>query len=82
MVVMTEDITDLTLKAPKKSASENVACCIFLQTYIMHIDSVDPDQTAKGAIWSGSTLFATMTFKVTGRRQSTDDNCCDWCFKG
>ena len=24
----------------------------------------------KGAVWSGSTLFATMTFKVTGRRQS------------
>ena len=32
---------------------------------------MDPDQTApRGAVWSGSTLFATMTFKVTGRRQS------------
>ena len=30
---------------------------------------MDPDQTAlKGAVGSGSTLFATTTFKVTGRK--------------
>ena len=48
---------------------------IFLQTFqtdfCKQANSVDPDQTApKGAVWSGSTLFAEMTFKVAGRRQS------------
>ena len=33
-------------------------------------NSVDPDQTApRGEVWSGSTLFAKMTFEIT-RRQS------------
>ena len=52
-----------------------VLCWIFLQTFqtyfCLQANSVDPDQTApKGAVWSGSTLFATMIFKVAGRRQS------------
>ena len=52
-----------------------VVCWIFLQTFQTYFctqaNSVDPDQTApKEAVWSGSTLFAEMTFKVTGRRQS------------
>ena len=39
----------------------------FLQTFqtyfCIQANSVDPDQTApKGAVWSGSTLFAKMTF--------------------
>ena len=45
-----------------------VVCWIFLQTFqtyfCIQANSVDPDQTApKGAVWSGSTLFAEMTFK-------------------
>ena len=40
-----------------------VVCWIFLQTFqtyfCIQANSVDPDQTApKGAVWSGSTLFA------------------------
>ena len=45
----------LTFKAPRKSASENVVCCIFLQTfqtYFLHIGKqCGPDQTApRGAV--------------------------------
>ena len=45
-----------------------VICWIFLQTFqtyfCIQANSVDTDQTApKGAVWSGSTLFAKMTFK-------------------
>ena len=52
-----------------------VVCWIFLltfQTYFcIQANSVDPDQTAPlGAVWSGSTLFAKMTFKITSRWQS------------
>ena len=51
-----------------------VVCWIFLQTFqpyfFLKANSVDPDQTApRGAVWSGSTLFAKMTFKITSRRQ-------------
>ena len=56
-------------------SSVYVVCWIFLQTFqtyfCIQANSVDPDQTAsKGAIWSGSTLFAKMIFKITSRRQS------------
>ena len=70
---------DLTLKMQRKPASENVLCLCHLlnilavfQTYFcIQANSVDPDQTApKGAVWSGSTLFAEMTFKITSRWQS------------
>ena len=52
-----------------------VICWIFLQTFqtyfCIQANSVDPDQTApRGAVWSGSTLFAKMTFKITSRWQS------------
>ena len=52
-----------------------VICWIFLQTFqtyfCIQANSVDPDQTApRGADWSGSTLFAKMTFKNTSRWQS------------
>ena len=61
-----------------------VICWIFLQTFqtyfCIQANSVDPDQTApRGAVWSGSTLFAEMTFKVEDK---ADDNSCDWRFKG
>ena len=69
----------LTLKMPRKPASENlsvyVVCWIFLQTFqtyfCIQANSVAPDQAApRGAVWSGSTLFAKMTFKITSRWQS------------
>ena len=67
-----------TLIMPRKPASENVCLCHLLnilanfQTYFcIQANSVDPDQTApRGAVWSGSTLFAKMTFKITSRWQS------------
>ena len=71
----------LTLKAPRKIASENVVClCCLLNIlpkakiaaiFCIPANSVDPDQTApKGSVWSGSTLFAEMTYKITSRIQS------------
>ena len=61
-------------------------CWIFLQTFptyfCIQANSVDPDQTAPtGAVWSGSTLFAKMTFKIQAEDKA-DDNSCDWRFKG
>ena len=49
-------------------SSVYVVCWIFLQTFqtyfCIQANSVDPDQTApKGAVWSGSTLFAKNDFK-------------------
>ena len=57
----------LTLsKTPRKPASENVVCLCRL----LKANSVEPDQTApRGTVWSGSTLFAKMTFKITSRQQ-------------
>ena len=53
-------------------SSVYVVCWIFLQTFQTYFctqtNSVDPDP--KGAVWSGSTLFAKMTFKITSRWQS------------
>ena len=69
----------LTLKAPRKTASEKVVCLCrllnilanFSNIFLHTANSVDPDQTApKGAVWSGSKLFAKMTFKITSRWQS------------
>ena len=68
---------------PRKPASENVyvVCWIFLQTFqtyfCIQANSVDPDQTAKGAVWFGSKLFAEMTLKSEADDKA-DDNCCDW----
>ena len=63
-----------------------VVCWILLQTFqtyfCIQANSVDPDQTApRGAVWSGSTLFAKMTLKSQAD-DIADDNCCDWQFKG
>ena len=69
----------LTLKRQEKlhlkMLSVYVVYCIFLQTFktyfCIQANSVDPDQTApRGAVWSGSTLFAKMTFRMTSRWQS------------
>ena len=58
-----------------KMSSVYAVCWIFLQSFqtyfCIQANSVDPDQTApRGAVWSGSTLFAKMTFKITSRWQS------------
>ena len=43
---------------------------------------MDPDQTPpRGAVQSGSTLFAKMIFKSQANDKA-DNNCCDWQFKG
>ena len=52
-----------------------VVCWIFLQTlqiyFCIQANSVDPDLPApRGAVWSGSTLFAKMTLKITSRWHS------------
>ena len=68
----------LTLKMPRKTASEISSvyvCWIFLLTFqtcfCIQANSMDPDQTApRGAVWSGSSLFAKMTFKITSRWQN------------
>ena len=67
-------------------SSVYVVCWIFLQTFqtffCIQTNSVDPDQTApRGAVWSGSTLFAKMTLK-SETDDKVDDNSCDWQFKG
>ena len=77
----------LILKTPRKPASENVVrLCRLLNilanfsNLFLHTNSVDPDQTApKGAVWSGSTLFAEITY---GAEDKADDNSRDWRFKG
>ena len=68
-------------------SSVYVVCWIFLQTFQIYFciqaNHVDPYQTAPtGAVWSGSTMFAKMTFKITQADDKADDNCCDWQFKG
>ena len=74
-------LKSLTLRMPRKT-QENVICLcyvvlrhllfikLFEHAVCIYANNMDPDQTApKGAVWYGSTLFATMTFKVTSRRQ-------------
>ena len=64
---MAKALQYITLKAPRKNASENVVCWSRLLHIIAYItdessieaNSVDPEQTAPiGAVWSGSTLSA------------------------
>ena len=66
-------------------SSVYVVCWIFLQifqTYFcIQANSVDQDQTApKGAVWSGSILFAKWLLKSQADDKA-DDNSCDWRFK-
>ena len=64
-----------------------------LQTYFcIQSNSVDPDQTApKGAVWSGSTLFAKQSdqgphclqkWLLKSQAEAKADNSCDWRFNG
>ena len=51
-------------------SSAEYSCKLFKPILCIQANSVDPDQTAPvGAVCSGSTLFAKMTFKITSRRQ-------------
>ena len=46
------------------------SCKLFKPILCIQTNSVDPDQTAPlGAVWTGTTLFAKMTFKITSRWQ-------------
>ena len=63
-----------------------VICWIFLQifqTYFcIQANSMDPDQTApRGAVWSGSKLFAKRLLKSQAYDKAVN-NSCDWQFKG
>ena len=62
----------LTLKMPRKPASENVVCLCRLLNIIANFSNLflHTGKQWKGAVWSGSTLFAKMTFKITSRWQS------------
>ena len=64
-------------------SSVYVVCWIFLQTFqtyfCIQANSMDPDP--RGAVWSGSTLFAKWLLKSQADDKA-DDNCCDWQFKG
>ena len=66
-------------KMPRQPASENVVCLCRLLNILANFSNLflhtgkqcGPDQTApRGAVWSGSTPFAKMTFKITSRWQS------------
>ena len=83
----------LTLKMPRKPASENVIClCRLLNIYAnfsnlfcIQANSVDPDQTAKGDLKEQSDLGPHCLQKWLLKSQAgdkADDNCCDWHFKG
>ena len=65
----------LTLKTPRKPASENVVCLCRLLNILANFSSLflhigKQCGPRSDCSWSGSTLFAEMTFKVTSRRQS------------
>ena len=55
-------------------SSAEYSCKLFLRTFqayfCIQANSVDPDQTAPLAVWSGAILFAKITFKITSRWQS------------
>ena len=70
----------LTFKRPRKPASENVVCLCRLLNILANFPNLFlhtgkqcgpwSDCSLGGAVWSGSTLFAKMTFKSTSRWQS------------
>ena len=66
-----------------KMSSAEVVCCKKLphitDELSIEAKNVDPEQTAIGAVRSGSTLFAkeaSLTFQQT---RKADDFCWDWC---
>ena len=79
------DIYALTLKAPRKTASEK--CCLFMSSveYSCKLlkatgipaNTVDPDQTAP------KILHCLQKWLLKSQAEDkADDNCCDWRFKG
>ena len=75
---MKETPVSLTLKAPRKTASENVVCLCHLLNILANFSKLFFaycqtvwTQIRLLLVWSGCTLFAEMTFKITSRRQST-----------
>ena len=60
-------------KTPRKPASENVVCLCCLLNILANFSNLflhAGKQCGLGAVWSWSTLFAKMTFKITSRWQS------------
>ena len=65
----------LTLKTPRKPASENVVCLCHLLNILANFSNLfyayrQTVWTLIRAVWPWSTLFAKMTFKITSRWQS------------
>ena len=78
--------TPLTLKMPRKPASENIACWIFLQTFqtyfCIQANSVD---LIRLLLKEQSDLGPHCLQKWLLKSQAddkADNNCCDWQFKG
>ena len=59
---------------------------MYIEMHIIHIlimeaNTMSPDQTAlKGAVWSGSIVFAIEAFNVY--KQLSGKKCCEWSEKG
>ena len=69
----------LTLKAPRKTAAENVVCLCRLLNILAAFSNLflhtgkqcrPWSERSSLIVWSGSTLFAKITFKITSRWQS------------
>ena len=72
----------LTLKAPRKTASENVICLCRLLNILADFSNLflhTGKQCGPRSDWS--TLFAKRLLKSQADDKA-DDNCCDWRFKG
>ena len=68
-------------------SSVYVVCWIFLQTFQTYFAYRQTVCTLirlllKGAVWSGSTLFAKKWLLKSQADDKADDNSCDWRFKG
>ena len=77
----------LTLNVPRKPASENVVCLCHLLNILANFSNLFLHRGKqcgpwfRGAVWSGSTLFAKTDLKWQADDKA-DNNCCDWWLKG
>ena len=70
----------------EKMKPAEIVCCKYLLTLLLtnsstEANSVYPDQTAIGAVWSRSTLFEQEVSQTVRQTTQSDDICCDWCFQ-
>ena len=84
-------MSPLTLKTPKKPASENVVC--FCSLLNIHANLFNLFFAYRQTVWTQirlllkeqSDLGPDDLQKLLIKSQAdekADDNCCDWCFKG